>query len=130
MKREYYYFLIVFIIFIVGISLSAYISPEVSENLDQNPLKIACEAKGGRWGRIGLDATPSCNYPASDAGKECSDSSECQGRCVADLSDEDYDKAQEGEIIYTNGNCTSKRTVVGCNAFVEDGMVYGILCID
>ena len=74
-------------------------------------------------------STAERNLPTSDAGKECSSSEECEGSCIAELSGEDWEKAIEG-AVYIKGNCTSRRIIVGCQAFVEDGKVNGILCID
>ena len=90
--------------------------------------KEACEAMGGSWGRVGLNPEEVCNLPTSDAGKICSGSSECEGSCIADLSSEDYQKAQH-ENLYTNGKCTRWKMTVGCLAFVEDGEVQNI-CVD
>jgi len=91
--------------------------------------KESCEALGGRWGRIGLSLEEQCNLPTSDAGKECSDSDECEGSCIAELSEEDWEKAIYG-VVYTKGKCTAWIITIGCHPFVEDGKVEGILCVD
>lgn len=91
--------------------------------------KESCEAQGGKWGNIGLSPEDVCNLPTSDAGKECSDSDECEGSCIAELSKRDWDKAVYG-VVYTKGKCTAWKITVGCHAFVEDGKVEGILCVD
>lgn len=91
--------------------------------------KESCEALGGRWGTIGLQPEEECNLPTSDAGKECSDWGDCEGACIADLSQEDLEEAPEG-VVHTKGKCSASKIVVGCHAFVEDGKVYGILCVD
>ncbi len=46
--------------------------------------KAKCEAKGGLWGGTvsGRGRTPGCNLPTSDAGKPCTNDSQCQGSCV------------------------------------------------
>lgn len=93
--------------------------------------KAACEAQGGKWGRIGLAPRDACNLPTSDAGQICSDSSECEGACVADLSRADYDRVTKNKVIIDSaGKCTPWRIVVGCLAVVTDGKVNGIMCID
>lgn len=102
---------------------------------NSNKDKTSCEALGGSWGRIGLDVEESCNLPTSDAGKECLNSTDCEGSCIAELSKEDWDKLWSkvmGEeiIIYTKGKCTPWKVTVGCHAFVEDGKVEWILCVD
>jgi hypothetical protein len=93
--------------------------------------QAACEAQGGKWGRIGLAPRDECNLPTSDAGQICSDSSQCEGACVADLSRADYDRVAKNKvIILSTGKCTPWRIVVGCLAVVTDGKVNGIMCID
>jgi hypothetical protein len=74
--------------------------------------KGSCESAGGRWGRIGLAPGESCNMPASDFGKECSDMGECEGACLAD-------SPGKGEAV--QGACSQWRVVVGCRTFVMTG---------
>ncbi len=93
--------------------------------------QATCEAHGGKWNRIGLAPRDACNLPTSDAGQSCSDSSECEGACVADLSRADYDRVTKNKVIIdSTGKCTPWRIVVGCLAVVTDGKVNGIMCID
>ena len=91
--------------------------------------KENCEASGGRWGRIGINPKESCNLPTKDAGKECSDSSECEGFCLVYLTPE-----QESQIaaypISIKGKCASWKITVGCLALVDKGKVNGITCLD
>lgn len=93
--------------------------------------KATCEAQGGRWGRIGLSPVESCNLPTSDAGTVCSDSSECESLCIADLSQADRDRLMRNRVtIETNGKCAPWRITVGCIPRVTEGQVTGLLCID
>jgi hypothetical protein len=93
--------------------------------------KESCESAGGHWGPVGLSPAEVCIMPTTDAGKECSDSSECQSACVADLSAEEYNTLVKDRItIHTTGRCTSSTASVGCMAYVEDGVVLGIHCVD
>jgi len=94
------------------------------------PDKASCESRGGRWGRIGLSPRPSCNLPASDGGKACSDSDECDGSCLADLDANEMEAARKGETLKKDGKCTPWMITVGCQARVEDGKVRGLLCMD
>lgn len=75
--------------------------------------KESCELLGGWWGTIGRMRVEICNLPTSDAGKECSDSDECEGYCIAELSREDWDKAIHG-VIYSKGKCTAWISISGC----------------
>lgn len=92
--------------------------------------KASCEAAGGTWAAFGISPIEKCVLPASDAGKECSDSSECEGSCIAELSKEDNDKVSRGEAVPAKGKCTSSKSVFGCFPIVTQGKVDGILCID
>ena len=85
---------------------------------------LDCENAGGKWGPAGLSGSNICNLPTADAGIECSDSSECEGSCIAD-------RAQyKGGVLHTRGKCTAWTSVFGCNAFVTNGIVQGVMCID
>ena len=91
----------------------------------------ACEAQGGKWSRIGLAPRESCNLPTSDAGQVCSDSSQCESTCLADLSRADQDRIRKDKaVIETQGKCAPWQIVVGCLGVVTDGKVNQILCID
>lgn len=91
----------------------------------------SCLAAGGKWGRIGLGPREECNLPTTDAGAVCSDSSECESLCIAELSKTDQERVtRERAIIQTKGKCAAWRIVVGCIAPVENGQVKRILCID
>ncbi len=89
-----------------------------------------CIEAGGRWGNIGLATYESCNLPTSDGGKICSDRSECESECIAELTSEQKEMVQNDDYIETTGKCYEYQTVVGCRAFVEDGKVTYIICID
>lgn len=91
----------------------------------------SCTAQGGTWGPIGLSPEYVCVLPTTDSGKTCFDSSECQGACVAELNSLEYEILSKYHIpIRTNGKCTSSTSGVGCNAYVENGLVTGVLCVD
>ena len=92
--------------------------------------KKSCKEQGGVWRKIGLDTEKSCNLPTSDADKECSNSSECEGSCIAELSKDDLIKVEKGTTVHTNGKCSAWKIIVGCHPFVENGKVTGILCVD
>jgi hypothetical protein len=50
-----------------------------------------CDARGGRWGGdiSGRGRSPGCSLPTQDAGKKCSDSSQCESVCIAhDMSNQ------------------------------------------
>jgi hypothetical protein len=92
--------------------------------------KEACESSGGSWGPIGLSETLACVMPTADGGQECSDSSECQGACVAELTQDEYATLGKGTPIYKKGKCTFSTSPVGCRAYVINGKVDSMLCVD
>jgi hypothetical protein len=47
----------------------------------------ACMVQGGAWKRACRAQEHRCVMPYPDAGKACSDSSECKGQCLVDLAD-------------------------------------------
>jgi hypothetical protein len=47
-----------------------------------------CLARGGAWKRACVSQEYRCVVPYPDAGKACSDSSECKGQCLVDLTDQ------------------------------------------
>jgi len=111
------------------------------ESLTSNPTNVSsnfsypidnesCIAQGGIWGPIGLSPEPSCMLPTTDAGKVCSDSSECQAACVAELSQMESDLIRNHIPVMTTGKCTAWIGSVGCKAYVENGVVNGVLCVD
>ena len=76
----------------------------------QNTTKAACEAAGGQI-VVGL-AGPTCAKPTKDAGKACSDSSQCEGFCLAQTK-----------------TCTPTSPYFGCFAVLERGQTP-TLCVD
>lgn len=93
--------------------------------------KESCESQGGRWGSIGLSPEEVCVMPTTDAGKVCYDSSECQAACVATLTQGEYDWIVRHHFpVFKAGTCTAWKGGVGCNAYVKNGVVNQILCVD
>lgn len=51
--------------------------------------EASCLARGGQWTTLGLpmpDKPKMCDLRASDEGQPCTDTSECQGECLAPSS--------------------------------------------
>ena len=93
--------------------------------------KETCLAMGGKWGRIGIGSREECNLPTVDGGKVCTDTRDCEGMCLAELSPAERDQLVKNKApLATKGKCTQWRIVVGCIARLEDGQVKTILCID
>lgn len=84
--------------------------------------RISCEQAGGKWGswRDMLNATPECNLPTSDAGKECTDSSQCESYCQAEEGAKRGDQA--------SGRCYEWQSVYTCMQEVRGGVVDVTWC--
>jgi len=89
------------------------IAEPVAPGEDEN--EKSCEEKGGSWERRFVGYI--CNFPASDAGKTCTDSSQCVGMCLTD------------DPTKTEGTCSEMQIVYGCISPLENGRVTP-MCID
>lgn len=124
---------------------------------DEVSSKHACESLGGKWGNFGLLKKEQCNLPTSDAGKECSDSKQCESACVADIPFENFKKKGycsgpkhkgkpcqnvkdcgglevcviEFEKLPGTGTCYGWTNLLGtCLSYVENEMISSPLCVD
>jgi hypothetical protein len=82
-----------------------------------------CRAEGGFIRGVGMFGTPACVKPFPDAGKVCSDKSECQGLC----------KAPESSVVGSRSTGTCQKDthdVYGCYDKIEQGSVVGGVCLD
>lgn len=99
--------------------------------------KENCEAVGGQWGKHGLFVQEFCVMPTSDYGKECKDSKECEGSCIAELTTEEqrwltgWLTEEVGQhVLEKTGRCSQWQQMFGCFPFVSGGKVKEILCVD
>jgi len=92
--------------------------------------KQECLMLGGEWGRFGEYDLDRCNEPTSDKGEACKGDSDCEGACIAELTQEQRKRVQQGEAIIIDGRCTAWTINMVCDAFVEDGKVPYISCRD
>ena len=81
-----------------------------------------CSARGGQWVHNTIVLSSAfCSIATTDAGKRCSDSSECQGTCNAVLA--------YGSTSF-RGECSSVLVSQGgCPKFVERGKLVQEPCI-
>jgi hypothetical protein len=82
----------------------------------------SCEFMGGRWVKT-IYGEEICFLTTSDGGKECFDSNECEGACLAELSKEEEDKLSRMESVKTNGTCAESTPLIGIVTIVKDGKV-------
>ena len=82
----------------------------------------ACEARGGEVRQEGMLGMYRCVTPYADAGKECRDDADCEGKCLA------TDDAMVGEE--TTGACQANDSPFGCYAEIKDGKITDAICVD
>lgn len=85
-------------------------------------LVAQCSAKGGSVQPVGKAQIPTCVIPYADAGKVCTDKSQCEGNCIL-----------EGNIETTGdvaGTCQKTNRQFGCYAKVVNGKSTGAICVD
>ncbi len=128
MNKKYYFVLIVLVLLII-IGLFIYFRyNSVPKDYDLTT-QYGCEKLGGKWDYIGLGSEKECNILTSDVGNICYDRSDCEGECIAELSNEEL-KLVINQSISKNGMCSEYRIVLGCRYFVNNGNVDGLLCVD
>ncbi|KGK56969.1 hypothetical protein NC00_15230 [Xanthomonas cannabis pv. phaseoli] len=95
---------------------------------DAQPLRAAsadaaaCTAKGGQLRPVGRMQTVRCIVPYADAGKTCSDNSDCSGDCLVTSI------VPTGAA--TTGTCQRDSDRFGCRQEVIAGKGQAALCID
>jgi hypothetical protein len=89
-----------------------------------------CKLKGGVPFQS-LYGGPFCAMPADDGGKFCTNSSQCKGGCLANLSGAQLDRLQHEGKIEANGTCNKFLSRSrGCKSDVHDGFAEPVLCYD
>jgi len=84
--------------------------------------KAQCKIQGGTVQGVGMFATPACVIPYADAGKACSDKSDCLGMC----------KASHDATVGQEDTGTCQRTnqdIFGCYNEIKDGVVVAGMCV-
>lgn len=87
------------------------------------PHETVCEREGGTWKKLGMQQHESCVLPASDAGKACKDSAECEVACVAQNSDAELGARAEGVCLHSTD-------LFGCHIYLSDGITESAFCED
>ncbi len=97
---------------------------EVAGEIATKAERDACEAVGGEIMRDGLAGWERCTQTYPDAGAQCSDTSDCIGRCLAaaDVTDMKADP-----VI---GQCEKTDSPFGCFEEIKNGAVTHALCVD
>ncbi|MEZ5937663.1 MAG: hypothetical protein R3C52_05535 [Hyphomonadaceae bacterium] len=103
------------------ITPEGHIDNAVLEQLSAHP--DACAKAGGEVRPVCMMGKPMCVIAFKDAGKPCTDSSQCSGRCLGDGKATKAGQPGTGRCAPTNNPC-------GCFQTVRDGIVQPTLCVD
>lgn len=108
-----------------GSSQSPYEKIQFAAQVATPDERARCEAAGGTVERAGRAGWERCVQSYPDAGKACSDSTECLGECrVPD------DKREIKAGTPVEGVCQAKDVPFGCHAKVEKGVAGPFICVD
>lgn len=97
-------------------------TPSAANPPSAETLANACSAKGGTIQPVGKAQIPTCVVPYADAGKACTDKSQCEGHCVLEGNLE-----PQGEVT---GACQKTNRQFGCYARVVNGKATAAICVD
>jgi len=85
--------------------------------------RAACQAEDGTVQRRGMLGMEQCVHAYADAGKQCTDSAQCQGKCVGSAGAVSPDKS-------ASGTCQADDRLYGCYAEVRQGRAVAAICVD
>ncbi|PEQ11553.1 hypothetical protein B2G71_16765 [Novosphingobium sp. PC22D] len=83
--------------------------------------RAACEASGGTVERRGMVGAETCVHAYADGGKICTDSAQCEGKCVGSPGAADQRAA---------GSCQKDDKLFGCYAEIVGGRPAYAICVD
>lgn len=111
---------------IVALGLAACAAPAQDEPAPSPPTQTAdaaCTARGGQMERVGRAQTLQCVISYADAGKACTDGSQCAaGRCQGPM------EAASRENV--TGQCQPSNTAFGCYTTITNGRMGAAICVD
>ena len=87
--------------------------------------QIECNRKGGRVERRGRAGMQMCVMPYLDGGKLCTDSSQCEARCIVEGNPEPGSATED--VV---GICQRDDRLFGCFGEVKDGRIAQAMCVD
>jgi hypothetical protein len=90
---------------------------------EQDSLASTCLAGGGTLKQVGKLQSWKCITPYKDAGKACTDSSQCEGECQTSVT-------TQPSTAPVTGACQADNSHFGCSATVEKGQLGRALCVD
>ena len=117
---------------LLAIALAACSAPSMQPDVAPAPVATeagvidtaqACVAAGGEWRALGRLQREQCVIAYADAGKTCSNRSDCEGQCLA-----------IGEVTAGSpaaGTCQRDASqTFGCRQRVDGGVAQPVLCVD
>ena len=87
--------------------------------------EASCKTQGGDWRPVCRMQQPACITTFPDAGKACTDGSQCAGDCLASA---EGGFAAGGSAA--TGVCASDNDPCGCKQKIEDGKATAAVCAD
>lgn len=75
-------------------------------------------------------AVPAPGIPFADAGRSCTDSDQCVGRCLFDYGRRAYSLAGDPPAGPAAGRCEAEEGSLGCRSEVRNGRVQRPVCVD
>ena len=85
----------------------------------------SCKTQGGDWRPVCRMQQPACITTFPDAGKACTDGSQCAGDCLASP---EAGFADGGATA--TGICAANNDPCGCKQKIEDGKATSAICVD
>jgi putative hemolysin len=101
-------------------------APEPSQSFSREMSladRSACTSAGGRIERRGRIGAELCVRPFADAGKQCTDSSQCEGKCIGSSE-------QASSTMPVSGQCQADDRLFGCHSEISQGKAVNTICID
>jgi len=81
-----------------------------------------CRSSGGSWEKQGMEQEWGCVFRTPDAGKVCSDDSQCSLLCLPDKN------SRWGQ--QSRGVCKNRFELFGCIGGMKEGLPTGVICRD
>jgi len=102
---------------------------------------IRCKNSGGSYEGVGLAGNSMCIITYKDAGQSCTNSSQCEGRCIYDGRNsngelnsgyiEFANNYKSGDKLQVNGYCEENNNPFKCSTEVINGYIESpVLCAD
>jgi len=88
--------------------------------------RAKCLAGGGSVAVMGLSGDEGCVHPMPDAGKPCTDGSQCKAGCFLDS----VHASPKTAGAPVTGACARTDSIFGCRTAVVDGKAGPSLCVD